>query len=195
MTTLLSRVATVVACTAALAAGSGCALKRLAINSVADSLSKSGDTFASDADPELIRDAVPFSLKLVESLLAEVPKHRGLLLAACSGFTQYAYAFVDSDAEMLKLDDYGRSATLHDRARRMYLRGRDYCLRSLELGYPGITARLVAQPDRAVIVLKKKDVPLAYWTGASWGKAVALGLDRPELAGDFPDSSGGRSTK
>jgi hypothetical protein len=29
-------------------------------------------------------------------------------------------------------------------------------------------------------------VPLAYWTGASWGKAVALSLDRPALAGDFP---------
>ena len=33
---------------------------------------------------------------------------------------------------------------------------------------------------------QKKDVPLLYWTGASWGKAVALSLDRPALAGDFP---------
>src|SRR5512143_3813374 len=100
------RPAAVVGLGVALVLTPGCALKKIAINSVADSLSKSGDTFASDADPELIRDAVPFSLKLVESLLAEVPKHRGLLLTACSGFTQYAYAFVDSDAEYAKLDDY-----------------------------------------------------------------------------------------
>jgi predicted anti-sigma-YlaC factor YlaD len=164
----------------------GCALKRIAINSVANSLAESGDTFASDPDPELIRTAVPFSLKLVESLLAEVPKHRGLLLTACSGFTQYAYAFVDNDAEMLKLDDYTRHAKLQERARKMYLRGRDYCLRSLELGHPGIIDRLNIAPEQAVAVLQKKDVPLMYWTGAAWGKAVALSLDRPALAGDLP---------
>ena len=35
------------------------------------------DTFAADPDPELIRAAVPFSLKLVESLLAECPTIAG----------------------------------------------------------------------------------------------------------------------
>lgn len=186
MTPILRRAPALLAAAALVLVGSGCAFKRIAINSVADSLAESGDTFASDPDPELIRAAVPFSLKLVESLLAEVPKHRGLLLTACSGFTQYAYAFVDSDAEYLKLDDYKRHVKLQDRARKMYLRGRDYCLRSLELRYPGIAKRLIDDPDSAVSVLKKKDVPLIYWTGASWGKAVALSLDRPELAGDFP---------
>ena len=164
----------------------GCAFKTMALNSVANSLAETGDTFASDADPELIRDATPFSLKLVESLLVDVPNHRGLLLTACSGFTQYAYAFVDIDAEMLKLDDYPRHAKLQERARKLYLRGRDYCLRSLELAHPGITARLAVDPDNTVATLGKKDVPLLYWTGASWGKAVALSLDRPAEAGDFP---------
>jgi predicted anti-sigma-YlaC factor YlaD len=170
----------------ALAAAPACSLKRIAINSVANSLAETGDTFAADEDPELVRDAVPFSLKLIESLLAEVPNHRGLLLSACSGFTQYAFAFVDSDAERAKLDDYATYVRLRDRARKMYLRGRDYCLRSLELGYPGITGRLHEDPDSAVSALQQKDVALAYWTGASWGKAVVLSLDRPALAGDFP---------
>ena len=186
MITLLRRVPALLMLTFVVLVAPGCALKKIAINSVADSLAQSGDTFASDPDPELIRAAVPFSLKLVESLLAEVPKHRGLLLTACSGFTQYAYAFVDSDAEMAKLDDYNRHVKLQDRARKMYLRGRDYCLRSLELGYPGITERFNGDPEMAVAVLQKKDVPLMYWTGAAWGKAVALSLDRPALAGDFP---------
>lgn len=170
----------------ALALMPGCSLRKIAINSVANTLAESGDTFASDEDPELIRDAVPFSLKLVESLLVEVPRHRGLLLTACSGFTQYAYAFVDYDAELVKQDDYARYSKLQDRARKMYLRGRDYCLRSLEIGYPGITAKLSEDPINAAARLKKEDVPLMYWTGASWGKAVALSLDRPALAGDFP---------
>ena len=29
-------------------------------------------------------------------------------------------------------------------------------------------------------------MPLLYWTAASWGSAISLGLDRPELAVDLP---------
>jgi predicted anti-sigma-YlaC factor YlaD len=29
-------------------------------------------------------------------------------------------------------------------------------------------------------------VPLLYWAGASWGSAIAIGLDRPELVADVP---------
>src|SRR5436190_8814308 len=83
----------------ALALASGCSIKRMAINKLGDALAGAGTTFASDDDPELVKAAVPFSLKLVESLLAESPRHRGLLLAACSGFTQYSFAFVNEEAD------------------------------------------------------------------------------------------------
>ena len=72
----------------------GCSLRQMAINKLGDVLSKEATTYASDDDPELIKGAIPFSLKLVESLLAENQRHKGLLLAACRGFTQYSYAFV-----------------------------------------------------------------------------------------------------
>lgn len=70
---------------------SGCSLRTLAVNKLGDSLASGGSTFASDDDPELVVQALPFSLKLMESILAETPNHRGLLLATSSGFTQYAY--------------------------------------------------------------------------------------------------------
>jgi predicted anti-sigma-YlaC factor YlaD len=79
--------------------GSGCSVKRVAVNKVGNALAGSGTTFASDDDPELIKTAVPFSLKLMESLLNENPRHEGLLLGTCRGFTQYAYAFVQEDAD------------------------------------------------------------------------------------------------
>jgi hypothetical protein len=59
--------------------GAACSIKKLAINGLADTLAASGDSFASDEDPDLIRDAIPFSLKTIESLLVEVPEHKGLL--------------------------------------------------------------------------------------------------------------------
>src|SRR5438094_10618357 len=82
-----------------IAAGPGCSLKRVAVNKLGDALAGSGDTFSSDDDPELIESAVPYSLKLLESLLAESPNHRGMLIAASSGFTQYAYAFIAQQAD------------------------------------------------------------------------------------------------
>ena len=173
-------------CAALLVASPGCAIKKLALNSLANTLSASGDTFSSDDDPELVRDAVPFALKTYESLLASLPRHRGLLLATCSGFTQYSYAFVQSEADRLEATDYAQSIVLRQRALKLYLRGRDYCLRSLEIAQPGIVARLNRPPADALAHLTKADVPLLYWTAASWGAACTLGLDRPELVGDLP---------
>src|SRR6187401_490624 len=90
-------------------AGAGCSIKKFAINKVGDALSGSGTSFSSDDDPEFIQGAVPFSLKLIESLLAESPNHRGMLLAASSGFTQYAYAFLQQDADEAEDKDLDRA--------------------------------------------------------------------------------------
>src|SRR4029077_12500425 len=60
---------------------SGCSVRKFAINRLGDSLANSGTSFASDNDPEFVGQAIPFSLKLIEGLLAESPKHRGLLFA------------------------------------------------------------------------------------------------------------------
>jgi hypothetical protein len=86
----------------------GCSIKKLAVNKIGDSLAKSGTTFSADDDPDLIRDALPFSLKLMESLLVESPKHRGLLFAASSGFTQYAYIWVQQPAEQIEAQDLAK---------------------------------------------------------------------------------------
>jgi len=166
--------------------GAGCSIRRMAARSLADSLSGAGEAFASDRDPELVRDAAPFALKTMESLLAELPRHRGLLLAACSGFASYAYAFLQVDAELVEPSDYEASRRLRDRARGLYLRARDYCLRNLEVEQPGLGARLPMDPAAAVAFAKREDVPVLYWTAASWGGAIALGLDRPDLVADLP---------
>jgi predicted anti-sigma-YlaC factor YlaD len=173
-------------CASVLCASQGCAIKKMALNSLANTLSANGDTFASDDDPELVRDAVPFALKTYESLLASLPRHRGLLLATCSGFTQYSYAFVQSEADRLEPTDFEQSLVHRERALKLYLRGRDYCLRALETARPGVVARLNRNPAEALTGFSKADVPLLYWTGASWGAAATLGLDRPALVGDLP---------
>ncbi len=166
--------------------GTGCSVRRYAINKVGDALSGSGATFASDDDPDLIRAAVPFSLKLLETLLAETPEHRGLLTAAASGFTQYAFAFVQEDADELEAKDLAGAEALRARARRLYLRAQGYGLRGLDAKHPGFRNALLASPRTAVSAATKADVPLLYWTGTSWAAAISLSKDNPELIGQVP---------
>ena len=164
----------------------GCSIKRLAVNKVGDALAGGGTTFSSDDDPELVKSAVPFSLKLMESLLAESPKHKGLLLATTSGFTQYGYAFVQQDADELEATDFAGAESLRARAKRLYLRARNYGLRGLEVAHPGFTNALAANPAEAVRAMKKTDVPQLYWTAAAMGASISVGKDDPNVIAGMP---------
>ena len=166
------------------ALSTGCA--RFAVNRVGNAMSGSGGTFASDNDPELVKAAVPFALKLEESLLAESPKHRGLLLATTSGFTQYGYAFVQQDADELESKDLTAATAQRVRARKLYLRARDYGLRGLDVNHPGFQKALATDPKKAVRVATKRDVPLLYWTAASWGAAISVSKNQPDTVADLP---------
>lgn len=164
----------------------GCSARGLAVNAMANAMSASGDGFATENDPELVRDAAPFALKTMESLLSERPDHQGLLLALTRGFTQYAYAFIETEAIPLEDRDLSAYRTRMDRARRMYVRGRDYGLRLLELRQPGVGAALRSAPDSAVLAFRSEDVPGMYWTAAAWGAAIAASPDDLALVADFP---------
>lgn len=171
----------------ALAMSSCGAIKGGAVKAVANMLSETGTTVTSHNDPDLVADALPFALILNESLLASVPRHAGLLTATCGQYTQYAFGFLQADAEAAQFDDYERSKYISSRALNLALRGRDYCWRALEVRYPGVSARLASNPGAALPQARKDHVPLLYWSAASLGAAVSLGgLDRPELLINWP---------
>lgn len=161
-------------------------LEHTAIDRLGDALARGGGGFGRDDDPQLIQSAAPFSLKLMESLIAERPQHRGLLLAAASGFTQYAFAFVQQEGDEVAEKDFAAGTMIRQRARRLYLRGRDFGLRGLEVSHPSFTIRLRANPGAAVAGAKTADVPLLYWTAAAWGSAISLSKEDAELIADLP---------
>ena len=167
-------------------AGDGCSVRRYALNQVSNAVAKSGSAYASDDDPELIKAAAPFGLKLTESLLEENPRHIGLLTSAASGFTQYAYAFVQQDADEMEDRDLAAAEAMRARAKRLYLRARNYGLRGLEAKHPGFEPALRQDPKAAVQAAKVTDVPLLYWTAVSWGAAISLSKDDPNLVADIP---------
>jgi predicted anti-sigma-YlaC factor YlaD len=162
----------------------GCSLKKMAISPLGDAIAKGGASYAEDDDPELIGAAVPFALKTTEALVAEAPRHRGLRLAAASGFVQYAYGFVEQEADLIEAQDLARATALRGRARRLYVRGRDQGLRGLEVDLPGFAQKLRADPAGAVAGVTRAHVGLLYWTAMGWFGAINLAKDDADLTAD-----------
>jgi predicted anti-sigma-YlaC factor YlaD len=164
----------------------GCALRQALVNRVGDALADGGEVYASDPDVELVGAATPFGLKLLESLSAESPSHRGLLLALARGYTQYAYVWVEAPADVLEPHNLAAAYAERVRARNLYLRARDYGLRGLELAHPRLREHLARNPREAVGALSAREVALAYWSAAAWGAAISLSKDDPARLAELP---------
>lgn len=164
----------------------GCSVRKFALNFVGDALAQAGTTFTSDDDIELVGEALPFGLKLYESLLAETPEHEGLLLATASGFTQYAHGFLIEQSFALESTDIARARALRLRAANLARRGRGYALRGLELRNPGISARLPKDADAALRTTTARDIDFLYWAGASFGAALSADKSDFSLVAEIP---------
>jgi len=165
---------------------SGCSVKRMGLERMADAISSTSSAFASDNDPEFVRLAAPSNLKLVEMLLQDQPRHHGLLSTACSGFTQYAYAFLQVDADTA---DPARETEIRDlrgRAARMYDRARGYCLRALDVRVAGIGSVLPVGKTEGLRRATMSDVPTLYWLGAAWGGSLTLAESPAMRIGEIP---------
>lgn len=169
-----------------------CSIKKMAMNQVANALTgnSSSTVFTGDNDPELVGDALPFAIKMYESLLAANPRHQGLRLQTGSLYIMYANAFLQTPASMLPEEEYKKREFTYLRAKNLYLRGRDIILVCLEDRYPGFGENLRQKKyDAALQRATRKDAPLLYWAGAGWlgGYAIDpfdmdLGMTMPAAA-------------
>jgi predicted anti-sigma-YlaC factor YlaD len=93
---------------------------------------------------------------------------------------------VQQEADEIEDHDLAKATALRSRARRLYLRARGYGIRGLEVKRPKFGAALRQNAKAAVRAATKADVPLLYWTAASWGSAISLSKDNPDLVADQP---------
>jgi predicted anti-sigma-YlaC factor YlaD len=162
-----------------------CAIEQLAISKLGDTLAEGGSVYASDNDIELVGEALPFSLKTIEGLLAEVPEHEGLLLTAASGFTQYSYVYVDYEAFEIEQTQPQKARELRQRAKSLYLRGRSYALRAIELKQENFIAGLRLDPVATLSVFSAQDIPALYWFSLSWTAAMATDKSDMDMVADL----------
>ena len=168
---------------------SGC-LKQIALGSVANALSASGNGFGRDDDPELIGESLPVIIKVMEQLHDSLPKHQELAVALTRATTSYGVAYIAEEADRVEEKDVQAARKIRLRARRMLLRARKYGLDALDISVPGLGAALLGndRDKRAALLAKTKkgDVAALYWTSAAWGAAISNAKDDMELVGQLP---------
>jgi predicted anti-sigma-YlaC factor YlaD len=165
----------------------GCSFKKIAVHTFANALTEgSTSAFAMDDDPQLVREALPFALKTMETLLQSTPKNKKLLIGTAAGFVQYSHAFVLLPADAIEKEDLNKARQGRDRAKRLFLRARNYGLRALEIRHPGISKEIITDPSAAVRRADKKDVAALYWTGVAWGSAISVAKDDMALVAELP---------
>ncbi len=165
--------------------GTSCSLKARAVNTLSEVLAESEVVYLSDEDPELVAEAMPFNLKTIETLLESSPEHQGLLLSATTGFTFYAYGFVEPKADRAEDEDFELAEEIRARAAKLYWRAYRYGIRGLNVNYPGFGNTLSVEPEETVAPLEVDDVPLALWTAAALGGAIGVSKDDPEATADI----------
>ncbi len=170
---------------------SACSMKQMAVNTVGDVLGTGASVYESDNDIELVGEALPFGLKLTESLLQEAPNHPGLLMSASRGFMLYTYGYVHFDAELAANKDIDQARAYRKRAQNLYLRAHGYALRALELAYPGIGDVLQNDPQAAMAMIdgtqKERDLSHLYWTAASLGMAISVSKQDMSMLARLPE--------
>ncbi len=163
----------------------GCSIRKVVVASIGRGLASSS-VFASEEDYDLARDAAPFGLKTLEALHNESPDNTDILTGLVSGFTEYANAFVQTEAERLEATSAEQAHEQRLRARRFYLRARQYGFDGLDVRHPGFHDLVQKDADGAAKLLTKEDVPLAFWTSAAWASAATVDKSNLALIADLP---------
>ncbi|MCK9170776.1 MAG: TRAP transporter TatT component family protein [Treponema sp.] len=142
-----------------------------------------------ESDVTLISDFFPTALELYEIMHRTNPDHLGLTAMTGSLNVMYANVFIQTPADELTNAEFDRQQAEYDRAKLHYLRGRDYCLESLNGRHKGfrnvVLGTDAAATDTAVAALDKNDVNTAYWACAGWLGAFSLDPLNPDMLGSL----------
>lgn len=143
------------------------------------SASKATTVFMGEEDPYLVADTFPLLIKASEIALAGKPKDRDAAVTTASLYVMYASAFLDGLSADLPAERFEERKVATDRAGALYRRAFRLLAPILERRAPGAVAAArdagsLPEGESPLARLKKADVPLLYWTGASVLAAFGL---------------------
>ena len=160
-----------------------CSVRQHLLQQAADEIAQQS---VEEEDIGLAREASAFYLKVAEGLLRSLPQHVGLAESVTSGLTQYAYAFLMTEADRVESQNLKQAQALRERAARMFERAKKQGLQTLTLNHPEVIQSLSPSANSRPMQLPAQAVGLAYWTAAAWGGQISLSTDSPDVVADLP---------
>jgi hypothetical protein len=155
-----------------------CDLQRLTVNQTADVLYAGSVALDREPDVDLGREAIPASLKTLETFLVSAPDNEKLLELLARGYYSYAFAFLEGDLERAQVNfaEEKRIENLRRRCLIHYLRARDYGFRLLDMPELEKAARDgdLEKLEKELQNVEKDDVPGLFWAGYGWASAINL---------------------
>lgn len=152
---------------------SGCSTSKLAVGAMVPVLENTTTVALRSDDPQLVEDAIPTSLLLIEGMLETDPKNGEI--ARLGSMLSFAYSFA-----FLEFEDPVRASSF-------YTKGRDLGWRALR--QPKIENAIrngsFEELRAALPQLRSKDAPAMLWIAANWAAWTQLNLDDPTAAADF----------
>lgn len=174
---------------------SSCSINQMAVRALGDAISgtadgsSNGNVFTQDDDPQLVADALPFLIKLAETLLSQDPDNDNLRVTTGSLFVMYANAFIDSPRLFLDGSQYKQKEEMKIRAVKLYKRAALYLKPLFEkkqvLFFENLNNEKYSEAFKS---FTKADVPLLYWYAAAKTAAFALTPFDVDLSMDVSSS-------
>ncbi len=156
-----------------------CSLRTIAIREVTDMVSDSIPAFERDDDPELIAEALPAHIKLLEAMLESDPENTALLGLLSQLYGSYTFGFVEPE---LDLGKSARKTLVKERVNRLYLRGIRYGEKALGIVASSCKRGLEAttELDSCLQQVDKEHVPLLFWYGFNLAAYINRNLNSVE---------------
>ncbi len=153
---------------------SGCSMDKFIIRQTGTLLNYGVISLYEESDLIIAETALESNIKLLEGMLKGDPDNRDLRLLTSQAFAGYAMGFAeDTDPQ---------------RAKKLYLRGRDhglYILRQNE-DFAAKESKKLDQFQTVVAQMDIDDIDALFWTAFAWAGWINLSLDDPQAFIDLP---------
>lgn len=150
----------------------GCAPRRLIVHETVAIMADGAKAFETHSDLDMLAQALPAHIKLLEGLLASDPGHSPTLVLLAKLYAFYSFAVVEDRLEALRQvppdpGRFDREKELGQKLTNHYRKGAQYALRALAADFPDFQKRLMRASLRDELLqrMTRKQVPAFFWYG------------------------------
>ncbi|MCP4675694.1 MAG: hypothetical protein GY854_09350 [Deltaproteobacteria bacterium] len=160
----------------------GCNLKRLVIKSSYVMVEEAMNSFFEEEDTILAAQAAPANLKLIEGMARGDPENSEVQIAAAKLIGMYSFGFLEDCCE-----DEQEQARADQRAKKLYLRARNYAIRVLQqhVDFKAMMQLELEAFRKELKVFDEEHVPELLWAAFNWGLYINLSRDDISAVADL----------